>query len=239
MARYTGSVCRLCRREGTKLFLKGDRCFTEKCAVERRAYPPGQHGQGRSRFSDYGVQLREKQKVKRMYGLLENQFRTTFDRASRMKGRSGENLLMLLERRLDNVVFRLGFATSRAEARQLVRHGHFAVDGRKANTPSIRVKAGQVVSVREASKKVERIAAALDALEGRAIPQWLEIDKESFAGTVKAASGTRRHHPADRRAADRRTLLTLTASRPEGGATAGPGSGFIERAWGNIPCSKS
>jgi small subunit ribosomal protein S4 len=185
MARYLGSACRLCRREGTKLFLKGDRCFSEKCAIEKRAYPPGMHGQGRSRFSDYGVQLREKQKVKRMYGLLEHQFRSTFDRASRMKGRSGENLLMLLERRLDNVVFRLGFATSRNEARQLIRHGHFAIDGRKASTPSIRVKAGQVVSVREKSHKVERIAAALATLEGRAIPQWLEIDKEGFAGTVK------------------------------------------------------
>ncbi len=184
MARYLGSACRLCRREGTKLFLKGDRCFSEKCAIEKRAYPPGMHGQGRTRFSDYGVQLREKQKVKRMYGLLEHQFRSTFDRASRMKGRAGENLLMLLERRLDNVVFRMGFATSRNEARQLVRHGHFAVDGRKASTPSIQVRAGQVVSVREKSKKVERITAALDALEGRAVPQWLEIDKENFAGTV-------------------------------------------------------
>ena len=185
MARYLGSVCRLCRREGTKLFLKGDRCFSEKCAVEKRAYPPGMHGQGRTRFSDYGVQLREKQKVKRMYGLLEHQFRSTFDRASRMKGRAGENLLILLERRLDNVVFRLGFATSRNEARQLVRHGHFAINGRKASTPSIQVRAGQVVTVREKSKQVERITAALEALEGRAVPQWLEIDKEKFAGTVK------------------------------------------------------
>ncbi len=184
MARYLGSACRLCRREGTKLFLKGDRCFSEKCAVEKRAYPPGMHGQGRSRFSDYGVQLREKQKVKRMYGLLEHQFRSTFDRASRMKGRAGENLLMLLERRLDNVVFRLGFATSRSEARQLVRHGHFAINGRKASTPSIQVRAGQVVTVREKSKKMERITAALEALEGRAVPQWLEIDKENFTGTV-------------------------------------------------------
>ena len=185
MARYRGSVCRLCRREGTKLFLKGDRCFTEKCTIEKRAYPPGMHGQGRTRFSDFGVQLREKQKVKRMYGLLENQFRSTFARAARMKGRAGENLLILLERRLDNVVFRLGFATSRNEARQLVRHGHFDVDGRKASTPSIQVRSGQVVTVREKSKKGVRIAAALEALEGRAVPQWLEIDKENFAGTVK------------------------------------------------------
>jgi len=184
MARYLGSACRLCRREGTKLFLKGDRCFSEKCAIEKRAYPPGQHGQGRTRFSDFGVQLREKQKVKRMYGLLEHQFRSTFDRASRMKGRAGENLLMLLERRLDNVVFRMGFATSRNEARQLVRHGHFTLNGRKASTPSIQVRAGEVVSVREKSQKVVRIAAALEALEGRAIPQWLEVDKENFQGTV-------------------------------------------------------
>ncbi len=185
MARYLGSACRLCRREGTKLFLKGDRCFSEKCAVEKRAYPPGMHGQGRTRFSDYGVQLREKQKVKRMYGLLEHQFRTTFDKASRMKGRAGENLLILLERRLDNVVFRLGFATSRNEARQLIRHGHFRIDGKKASTPSIQVRPGQVVSIREKSQKVERLTAALDALEGRSLPQWLEIDKDSFSGTIK------------------------------------------------------
>ena len=185
MARYLGSACRLCRREGTKLFLKGDRCFSEKCAIEKRAYPPGMHGQGRTRFSDFGLQLREKQKVKRMYGLLEHQFRSTFDRASRMKGRAGENLLILLERRLDNVVFRLGFATSRNEARQLVRHGHFSIDGRKASTPSIQVRSGQVVTVREKSRKVVRIAAALETLEGRAVPQWLEIDKDNFAGTIK------------------------------------------------------
>lgn len=185
MARYLGSSCRQCRREGTKLFLKGDRCFSEKCAIEKRAYPPGMHGQGRARFSDFGVQLREKQKVKRMYGLLESQFRRTFDRASRMKGRAGENLLLLLERRLDNVVFRLGFATSRNEARQLVRHGHFALDGRRASTPSMRVRMGQVVSVREKSRKVERIASALETLEGRTVPPWLEIDKENFSGTVK------------------------------------------------------
>jgi small subunit ribosomal protein S4 len=143
------------------------------------------HGQGRTRFSDYGVQLREKQKVKRMYGLLERQFRSTFDRAARMKGRAGENLLLLLERRLDNVIFRLGFATSRNEARQLIRHGHFAINGRRASTPSIQVRSGQVVTVREKSRKVERIVAALEALEGRAVPTWLEIDKEQFAGVVK------------------------------------------------------
>jgi small subunit ribosomal protein S4 len=186
MARYTDAVCRLCRREGTKLFLKGDRCFSAKCGIERRAYPPGQHGQGRTRFSDYGVQLREKQKVKRMYGLLEKQFASTMHRASRMKGRAGENLLILLERRLDNVVFRMGFATSRAEARQLVRHGHFLLNGRMASTPSMLLKAGAKVEVLEKSRKVARIIGSLEALEGRSLPQWLEIDKGNFAGTVKA-----------------------------------------------------
>jgi small subunit ribosomal protein S4 len=178
-------VCRLCRREGTKLFLKGDRCFSEKCAVDRRAYPPGIHGQGRTRFSDYALQLREKQKVKRMYGLLEKQFRGTFDQASRMKGRAGENLLILLERRLDNTVFRMGFATSRAEARQLVLHGHFLVNGRKARSPGMLVRPGWKVALRERSQKVQRIAAALETLEGRSLPQWIEIDKDSFEGTVK------------------------------------------------------
>jgi small subunit ribosomal protein S4 len=186
MARYTDAVCRLCRREGTKLFLKGDRCFSAKCGIEKRAYPPGQHGQGRARFSDYGVQLREKQKVKRMYGLLENQFARTMKRASRMKGRAGENLLMLLERRLDNVVFRMGFATSRSEARQLVRHGHFLVNSRKATIPSLQVKPGSKITVNEKSRKVARIAGALEALEGRSVPQWVEIDKEKFEGTVKS-----------------------------------------------------
>jgi small subunit ribosomal protein S4 len=186
MARYTEAVCRLCRREGTKLFLKGDRCFSAKCGVERRAYPPGQHGQGRARFSDYGVQLREKQKVKRMYGLLENQFSRVMERATRMKGRSGENLLNLLERRLDNVVFRLGFATSRAEARQLVRHGHFRVNGRKAAIPSMLLRPGDTIALRERSQQVARIASALDALEGKSVPQWLEIEKAQFKGVVKA-----------------------------------------------------
>ena len=185
MARHRDSVCRLCRREGAKLFLKGDRCFSEKCAIDKRAYPPGMHGQGRTRFSDYGVQLREKQKVKRMYGLLEKQFRRTFHQANSMKGRSGENLLLLLERRLDNVVFRLGFATSRSEARQLIRHGHFLVNGRKASTPSIRVRSGWIVAPRQKSQKVERIKAALEALEGRSLPQWLELDKDTYSGTVK------------------------------------------------------
>jgi small subunit ribosomal protein S4 len=186
MARYSDAVCRLCRREGTKLFLKGDRCFSAKCGVERRAYPPGQHGQGRARFSDFGVQLREKQKVKRMYGLLEKQFERTMKRATRMKGRAGENLLILLERRLDNVVFRMGFATSRAEGRQLVRHGHFLVNGRRASIPSMLLRSGDAVTVRDRSRKVGRIAGALETLEGRSVPQWLEIEKEDFKGVVKA-----------------------------------------------------
>ena len=186
MARYKDAVCRLCRREGTKLFLKGDRCFSAKCGIERRAYPPGQHGQGRARFSDYGVQLREQQKVKRMYGLLEKQFADTMSRASRMRGRAGANLLILLERRLDNVIFRMGFSTSRAEARQLVRHGHFLIDGRRASIPSMLVKAGSVISVAETSRKIARIAGALETLESRSVPQWVEINKEAFAGTVKS-----------------------------------------------------
>ncbi len=186
MARYKDSVCRLCRREGTKLFLKGDRCYSEKCAVEKRNYPPGQHGQGRTRFSDYGVQLREKQKVKRMYGLLERQFRRTMAEANRMKGMTGENLLSLLERRLDNVVYRLGFATSRAEARQLLRHGHFQVNGRRASTPSMLVRPGWTVTLIQGSREVARIVGALDTLERRSVPGWLEIEKEKFEGTVKA-----------------------------------------------------
>ena len=186
MARYTGPACRLCRREGTKLFLKGDRCFSEKCSVDKRQYAPGQHGQNKPRLTEYGIQLREKQKVKRMYGLQEQQFSSTVARASRMKGRSGENLLQLLERRLDNVVFRLGFATSRAEARQLVRHGHFAVNGRTASIPSFVVRPGMKIVLREGSRQIARIAGALETLESRAVPQWLEIEKESFTGTVKA-----------------------------------------------------
>lgn len=184
MARYVGSVCRLCRREGAKLFLKGDRCYSEKCAIEKRNYPPGVHGQGRVRFSDFGVQLREKQKVKRMYGLLEKQFRQTFAKASRMKGRSGEQMLLLLERRLDNVVFRMGFATSRSEARQLVRHGHFLLNGRKVMSPSVLLRAGWKVSLREKSQKVERITAALETVESRSVPQWIELDKENLSGTL-------------------------------------------------------
>ena len=187
MARYSGAVCRLCRRESQKLFLKGDRCYSEKCSVDKRTYPPGQHGQARTRFSDYGLQLREKQKVKRMYGLLERQFERTLDAATRMRGRTGENLLTLLEQRLDNVVFRMGFATSRAEARQLVRHGHFEVNGRKVDIPSFRVKAGMRVALRESSRQIARITEALEALERRIVPGWLELEKEAFTGVIKTA----------------------------------------------------
>jgi small subunit ribosomal protein S4 len=186
MARYTGPVCRLCRREGTKLFLKGDRCFSEKCSVDKRQYAPGQHGQNKPRLTEYGVQLREKQKVKRMYGLLEDQFAGTMAKASRMKGRAGDNLLQLLERRLDNTVFRLGFATSRAEARQLVNHGHFAVNGRTVSIPSFSVKLGMKIVLREGSRQIARIVGALETVESRAIPGWLEIEKENFTGVVKA-----------------------------------------------------
>src|SRR5919106_3357085 len=161
MARYNDSVCRLCRREGLKLFLKGDRCYTDKCAIERRAYPPGQHGQARSKFSEYGTQLREKQKVKRIYGLLEKQFRLTFGEAERQKGVTGEPLLNRLESRLDTVVYRAGFANSRNEARQLVLHGHFSVNGIKANTPSYVLRPGDIVTLREKSKKIDRIVKAL------------------------------------------------------------------------------
>lgn len=187
MARYTGPSCRLCRREGMELFLKGERCYTDKCAIKRRSYPPGQHGQGRIKVSDYGVQLREKQKVRRIYGILENQFRGYFESADRMKGVTGENLLFLLERRLDNVAYRLGFATSRDEARQLVRHGHFTLNGRKVNIPSIQVKVGDVVQLREKSRKVAAINESLEAVVRRGIPQWLELDKDAFKGTVKQA----------------------------------------------------
>jgi len=186
VARYTDSVCRLCRREGLKLFLKGERCYTDKCAIERRNYPPGEHGQGRVRFSEYAVQLREKQKVKRMYGLLERQFRRYFEMAERSRGITGEALLQLLERRLDNMIYRMGFATSRAEARQLVRHGHFAVNGRTVNIPSFLLKSGHVITVREGSRNVARIQEALAQAERRGVPDWLEVQREAFTGRVKA-----------------------------------------------------
>lgn len=186
MGRYIGPVCRLCRREGTKLFLKGTRCYGEKCAVDRRGYPPGQHGQGRmKRTSEYSLQLREKQKLKRIYGLLERQFRGYFKRAERMKGITGENLLVLLERRLDNVTYRLGFASSRREARQLVGHGHLLVNGKKVNIPSYLVAVGQTVSVPEGSQTVLPIQKALEGVDGRGVPSWLEMDKTRYTGRVK------------------------------------------------------
>jgi small subunit ribosomal protein S4 len=185
LARYRESVCRLCRREGLKLFLKGDRCYSEKCAFERREYAPGDHGQMRKKPSDYGVQLRAKQKIKRMYGLLEKQFHSYFEKADRQKGITGTNLLILLERRLDNMVFRLGFASSRTEARQLVRHYHFSVNGRKVNIPSYLIKVGDEIEVREGSRKVATILEALESVARRGIPQWLTLDKDNYKGAVK------------------------------------------------------
>lgn len=185
MARYRESACRLCRREGLKLFLKGDRCYSEKCAFERRSYAPGEHGQIRKKHSDYGVQLRAKQKLKRMYGLLEKQFRGYFEKADRQKGITGTNLLLFLERRLDNMVFRMGFANSRDEARQLVRHNHFLVSGKPVNIPSYLLKVGDEIQVRESSRKVERIQEALETVARRGVPSWLELDKDNFKGTVK------------------------------------------------------
>ena len=184
MARYSESVCRLCRREGMKLFLKGDRCFMDKCAIERRNYPPGQHGRRRSKLLGYGIQLREKQKVKRIYGLLESQFRLAFARAERRKGITGSNLLEELERRLDNVVYSLGFAASRAQARQLVRHGHVTVGGRKVSIPSYRVSKGQVVAIKEKSRTNEQIKASVETARARGVPAWLDLTPESFSGAV-------------------------------------------------------
>ena len=185
MARYTDSVCRLCRRENLKLFLKGERCYTDKCAIERRNYPPGEHGQGRPKFSEYSIQLREKQKVKRIYGLLENQFRRTFAEAARTKGITGETLLILLERRLDSVAYRLGFASSRAEARSLVRHGHILVNGKKVNIPSYTVRAGDVVSVKEQSRQIGRVLSAMEGAQRRGVPDWAEVDRETYSGRIK------------------------------------------------------
>ncbi len=185
MARYTGPVCRLCRRERMKLFLKGDRCFKEKCAIERRGYPPGQHGQRRGRRTmGYGLQLREKQKVRRIYGVLEKQFRKYFAEADRRKGITGENLLVLLEQRLDNVVYSLGFASSRAQARQLVRHGHVRVDGRKVTIPSFQCRVSQVVQIKDGSRKNEFIRASVETARGRGVPDWLELDAESYSGKM-------------------------------------------------------
>ena len=183
MARYTEAVCRMCRREGQKLFLKGDRCYT-KCALENRSYPPGQHGQGRSKSSEYGQQLREKQKAKRYYGVLESQFRSYYEMAERRQGKTGENLLSILECRLDNVVYRLGFAMSRAEARQMVSHGHFTVNGRKVNIPSYQVKPGMVITLKESSRSLEKIKANVEANSSRPAPKWLEYDANNQIAKV-------------------------------------------------------
>jgi small subunit ribosomal protein S4 len=185
MAERSSSVCRLCRRENQKLFLKGERCYTEKCSFERRGYPPGQHGQGRVKFSEYGLQLREKQKIKRIYGLDESQFRSWFEKADRMKGITGSNLLVMLEKRLDNVAYRVGFSNSRAEARQLVKHGHFLVNGKKVNIPNYQVAKGDVVEVVEKSKNTNKILAAIDGVKRREIPQWLELDTQQLKARIR------------------------------------------------------
>lgn len=186
MARYIEASCKLCRREGLKLFLKGERCYTNKCAVGRRPYAPGQHGNSRKKMSEYGVQLREKQKAKRFYGLLESQFRKYFEIANRKKGVTGENLLQMLESRLDNVVYRMGFGSTRAEARQLVTHAHFTVNGKKLNIPSYIVKVGDTISVSEKGKKSVRFKEILDITGAKIIPKWLEVDQENLNGTVVA-----------------------------------------------------
>lgn len=183
MARYTEAACRLCRREGEKLFLKGRRCYTGKCAIARRSFAPGQHGQGRKKVSEYGTQLREKQKTKRFYGVLESQFHKTYEKGARMKGKSGENLLTLLELRMDNVVYRMGLAASRAEARQLVTHGHFTVNGKKVNIPSYTMKVNDVIAVREASRKSPKF----QELSNRPVPSWLSFNAETLSGSVVQA----------------------------------------------------
>ncbi|MDX9840121.1 MAG: 30S ribosomal protein S4 [Desulfobulbus sp.] len=187
MARYTGASCRLCRRENMKMFLKGDRCYSDKCAFERRSFAPGQHGQGRfKKVSDYAVQLREKQKVKQMYGMLEAQFRRYFERAERIKGVTGETLLIMLERRFDNSLYRLGFASSRDQARQMVRHNLFNINGKKVNIPSYQVRVGDVISLKEKHQKNELITDNLEGAVRRGLPSWLELDQSKFQGTVKA-----------------------------------------------------
>ena len=184
MSRYTESVCRLCRREGLKLYLKGDRCYSDKCAITKRSYAPGQHGQQRKKVSEYGVQLREKQKVRRIYGVQEKQFRIAFAEAERRGGVSGENLLQLMETRLDNVVYRMGFASSRIEARQLIGHGHYTVNGKKVNIPSYIIKVGDVIAVKEKSKQSPKFTGLAEALAGKTIPQWLDVDKANMSGKV-------------------------------------------------------
>lgn len=186
MARYTGPVCRICRREGAKLYLKGERCYTDKCGIERRGYAPGQHGQARKKISEYGIQLREKQKARKTYGILENQFRNYFAKADRQQGITGENLLRLLERRFDNVIYRLGLGASRPESRQLVRHGHFLVNGKKVDIPSFLLKVGDVITVKEDSKKSPRIAELIENAGRKSIPGWLEYDADQASAKVVA-----------------------------------------------------
>ena len=186
MARNLGPVCRLCRREGLKLFLKGERCYTDKCAIERRNYPPGAHGQARTRFSEFAIRLREKQKVKRIYGLLEKQFADYFEMAERMPGVTGENLLVLLERRLDTMVLRLGFASSPAQARQLVRHGHIQVDGRTVTIPSYLLEVNQVVSIAEKSRQKKVLVEAIELAQRRGVASWINLERDQFRGSMKA-----------------------------------------------------
>lgn len=186
MAKYTDAKCRICRREGCKLFLKGDRCFTPKCSWERRPYAPGQHGRARKKVSEYAIQLREKQKTRRAYGVLERQFRGYFEKADKAKGVTGTNLLVTLERRLDNVIYRLGFADSRDQARQLVRHGIFTLNGRKVNIPSLQVNEGDVIEVPEKNRKIPAIVAAAESIAKRGLPNWLEADSAAFKGTIKS-----------------------------------------------------
>ncbi len=184
MARYTGAVCKLCRREGQKLFLKGDRCYTAKCAISRRPSAPGQHGQGRKKSSEYGIQLRAKQRARRYYGILEGQFHTYFEIAERKPGVTGENLLRILESRLDNIVYRSGFANSRAEARQLVVHAHFRVNGKKVDIPSYLCKAGDVISIKESSRESEKIKAILEANASRPVPEWLDVNADKYESKI-------------------------------------------------------
>lgn len=184
MAKYSGALCRICRREGEKLFLKGDRCYTEKCAIERRKYPPGQHGQGYRKLSDYGVQLREKQKVRKIYGLLEREFRRYFYKAETKKGITGEILLQFLETRLDNMVYRMGFTPNRREARQLVNHGHFLVNGKKVDIPSYEIKSGYFIEVKESSRNVPEVIDSISKAEHRGIPPWVEVDSANMRGKV-------------------------------------------------------
>jgi small subunit ribosomal protein S4 len=186
VARYIGSVCRLCRREGGKLYLKGERCFTDKCAIEKRAYPPGQHGQRRTRVSDYGLQLREKQKLRRIYGVMEKQFLAYYKDADRTKGSTGDNLLKLLEGRLDNVVYRMGFASSRSEARQLVKHNGIHLNGKRVNIPSYQVKPDDVISLANTTEQQIRVKAAAEAAEQRGVAEWLSMDFKAMKGTYKS-----------------------------------------------------